>query len=88
MTEQDKNKLAKLNGFEEDRYTDKVKENIKQTQYDKDKEHAITRKLAKAVLDHLVYGVTMPQDIVEEFLKYYDDMESIKAEAKRVTQSN
>lgn len=76
MTEQEKNKLAELNGYSEDRYTDKVKEEVKKEQSLED-EVAILRK-AVAHLYELHEGETP----IEEFAEYNSRVEAIKAEAK------
>ena len=84
MTEQSKNKLAKLCGYSEDRYTDLVKEGVSHSEYDKDRENAILRKTVKALIDKECYGIEIPHDVMSEFLKYYEDIEIIKTEAKKV----
>lgn len=83
MTEFEKNKLAVDCGYSEERYGDKVKENIMQSPYDKDEENAIHRKTLKIVIDKLARGEPLTLDDVSEFLKYDDDIETLKAEAKR-----
>lgn len=82
MTEFEKDKLAMLCGYSEDRYTDKVKEGVKRSEYDKDKEHALHRKMLKAVIDKVAFGKEIPTEILTEYMKYYEDIEGIKAEAK------
>jgi hypothetical protein len=82
MTEQEKNKLARLCGYSNERYTDKVKEGVNHSEYDKDRENAIMRKMMKAIFDKVSYGIDIPYDIMAEFLKYYEDIEIIKSEAK------
>lgn len=82
MTEFEKNKLAKMCDYSDDRYTDKVKEGVKQSEYDKDKEHALHRKMLKAVIDKVAFGKEIPTEILTEYMKYYEDIEVIKAEAK------
>jgi hypothetical protein len=88
LTEKEKNELAIDCGYSEERYTDKVKEVIGVSEYDKDKENAIVRKMLKAFVDKELYGTPIPSEILSEFLKYYDDIEGIKAEAKKVIQSD
>ena len=82
MTEKEKNKLAKLCGYSEERYTDKVKEGVKHSEYDKDKENSLHRKMLKAVIDKVVFGKEIPSEILIEYMKYYEDIEKIKAKAK------
>jgi hypothetical protein len=90
MTEQEKNKLAQLNGYTNERYTDMVKENIK----DKngplgmvvEDEVALARKMLKKVFDLVVklHGKEIADEVIAEFAEYNEKVEKIKAEAKRV----
>lgn len=82
LTEQEKDRYAKRCGYSEERYTDKVKEGVKQSEYDKDKENAIHRKTLKVVIDHIIYGTPISETDIAEFLKYYDDIENIKTMTK------
>ena len=83
MTKKEKNKLAKLCGYSEERYTDNVKEGVKRSEYDKDRENAIGRKAIKALIDKVVFGKDISPEDIAEFMQYYDDIESIKTEAKK-----
>jgi hypothetical protein len=82
LTENEKNELAKDCGYSNERYTDKVKEGVKHSEYDKDEENAIHRKTLKIVIDKLVRGEPLTLGDVSEFLQYYGDIERIKAEVK------
>ena len=81
LTEKEKDKLAELNGFSEERRVDKIKERIEQSEYDEDKEHAIKRKTIKALVDNIVFGKPISEADVAAFLKYHEDIEKIKEEA-------
>lgn len=83
LTEKEKNELAIDCGYSEERYTDKVKEVIGASEYDKDKENSIHRKTFKIIIDKMIMGEPLTYDDVTEFMKYYDDIEKIKAEAKK-----
>lgn len=83
LTENEKNELAVDCGYSEERYTDKVKEGVRQSEYDKDKENSIHRKTFKIIIDKMIMGEPLTYDDVTEFMKYYDDIEKIKAEAKK-----
>lgn len=76
MTKNEKNKLAKLCGLVDERYTDMVKEDVKK-EYRLEDEIAILRKLLASILE-LHKGEI--DDI--EFTKYHTFVEQIKASAK------
>ena len=80
MTENEKNLLAKLCGYSEERRVDKIKERIGDSEYDKDKENSIHRKTFKIIIDKLIKGERLTYEDVSEFMKYNDDIERIKAE--------
>ena len=82
MNDFDKTKLAKLNNFSQERYVDIVKENMVKSEYDKDKENAIVRKMLYAIVDKEIRGTPISEEILSEFLKYYEYVEKIKSEAK------
>ena len=83
LTENEKNGLAIDCGYSKERYTDNVKEGVKHSEYDKDKENSLHRKMLKAVIDKVVFGKEIPSEILTEYMKYYEDIEKIKAEAKK-----
>ena len=83
MTEQEKNKLAVDCGYSEERRIDNIKKSIGDSEYDKDKENSIHRKTFKIIIDKMIMGEPLTYDDVTEFMKYYDDIEKIKAEAKK-----
>lgn len=81
MTEQEKNKLAKLCGFSKERRVDKIKEDIRATIYDSDEQQAILRKMVKFLYDELnriSLNDYSQNPVVREFLEYYKDIENIK----------
>lgn len=82
LTEKEKNELAKLCGYSEERRVDKIKESIGDSEYDKDKENSIHRKTFKVIIDKMIKGESLTETDVAEFLKYYDDIEAIKAKAE------
>lgn len=83
LTEKEKNGLAIACGYSEERYIDKVKEGVKHSEYDKDKENSLHRKMLKAVIDKVVFGKEIPSEILTEYMKYFEDIEKIKAKAKK-----
>lgn len=82
LTEQEKNELAIECGYSEERRVDKIKERIGDSEYDKDKENAIHRKTFKILIYKMISGEPLTEVDVAEFLKYYDDIEAIKTDAK------
>lgn len=82
MTEQEKNKLAKLCGYSEERYTDKVKEGVKEKYPHSEDEIAILRK-AVAYLFELISSLHSGEINNAEFAEYNAIVEQIKSEAKR-----
>lgn len=80
LSEKKKNELAARCGYSEERRIDRIKEDIRQTEYDNDNEHAIKRKTLKAIVDYLVYGKPLRESDVAEFIKYCADIEKIKEE--------
>jgi len=88
LTENEKREMAQDAGWLDDLYSDRVKEGIRRTEYDKDKENSIHRKTLYVVIDKLVKGEPLTLGDVSEFLQYYGDIEAIKAEAKKVIQSD
>ena len=87
LTEKEKNELAIDCGYSEERYTDKVKEGVRQSEYDKDKENSIHRKTFKIIIDKMIKGEPLKLSDVTEFLEYYRDIEGMKAAAKSVLDS-
>jgi hypothetical protein len=83
LTENEKNELAKDCGYSEERRIDNIKKAIGNSEYDKDKENSIHRKTFKIIIDKMIMGEPLTYDDVTEFMKYYDDIEKIKAEAKK-----
>lgn len=82
ITEKEKDRRAKLCGYSEPRRVDKIKKGIQRSVYDRDRESAEKRKAIKAILDHLLFGKPISETDVASFLKYHDDIEAIKAEAR------
>jgi hypothetical protein len=80
MTEQEKKLLADGAGWSEDKRVDDIKLGIRTSEYDKDKENAIHRKTLKIIIDKLIKGERLTYEDVSEFIKYNDDIETIKAE--------
>ena len=83
LTENEKDELARDCGYSEERRVDKIKEGIGESEYDKDKENSIHRKMLKAFMDKIVFGKEIPSEILTEFMKYFEDIESIKVKAKQ-----
>ena len=82
MTENEKKSLAQKAGWSEDKRVDDIKLGIRASEYDKDKENAIHRKTFKIIIDKLIKGERLTYEDVSEFMKYNDDIESIKAEVQ------
>lgn len=80
LTENEKKEMAQDAGWSEDKRVDDIKTRIKKKKYDKDKENAIHRKTLKKIIDKLIKGERLTCEDVSEFMKYNDDIESIKAE--------
>ena len=80
MTEQEKNKLAELCGYSEERYTDKVKEGVKK-EFTLEDEVAILRK-SVAYLFELISKFHLGELNNAEFTEYNAIVEQIKAETK------
>lgn len=83
MTENSKNKLAKLCGYSEERYTDKVKEGVRKKYPYPEDEIAILRK-AVAYLFELISKLHEGEIDNSEFAEYNSFVEQLKAEAKEV----
>ena len=82
ITEKEKNELSKLNECEKDLYSDRVKKGVNRKKYDRFKEHAIHRKIEYALLMKVLHDEPIPEELITEFLQYYNDIEDVKAEAK------
>ena len=80
LTQYEKDSLANECGYSKENRVDKIKERIRDTEYDSDNEHAIKRKTLKAIVDYLVYGKPLRESDVAEFIKYCADIEKIKEE--------
>lgn len=85
LTEWEKDKLAKLCGYSEERYTDKVKEGVKEKFPHPEDEIAILRK-AVAYLFELISKLHSGEINNAEFAEYNAIVEQIKAEAKKEVQ--
>lgn len=83
LTDYEKRKQAEKCGWSEEQRVDDIKTRIKKKKYDKDKENAIHRKTFKIIIDKMVSGEPLTYEDVAEFMKYNDDIESIKAEVDR-----
>ena len=81
ITEKEKDRRAKLCGYSEERYTDKVKEGVKKKYPHPEEEIAILRK-AVAYLFELISKLHEGEIDNAEFAKYNAIVEQIKAEAK------
>ena len=81
FTENDKDRLAELNGVTAERRADKIKERVKK-QYRVEDELAITRKMLKRVFDLVVelHGEEISDKVIAEFKQYFADVERIKEE--------
>ena len=81
MTEQEKNKLAELNGYSKERRTDKIRERVKK-KYRLEDEVAILRKMNKRLFDLVIeiHGKEIADEVITEFNQYYEDVETIKEE--------
>lgn len=84
MTEKEKDLLAKLCGYADERYTDKVKEGIHEN-FDNDKEHSKYRKTLKRIIEIIQdLGVDITDDeVIADFLKCDEKVEQIKANTKK-----
>ena len=83
LTELEKDEMAKDCGYSEERRVDNIKIAIGHSEYDKDKENSIHRKTFKILIDKMIKGEPLTYEDVAEFMKYYDDIENIKAEVKK-----
>lgn len=84
MTEKEKDLLAKLCGYSNERYTDKVKESVREN-FDNDKEHSKYRKTLKRIIEIVqTLGVDITDDeVIADFLKCDEKVEQIKADTKK-----
>ena len=84
MTEKEKDLLAKLCGYSNERYTDKVKEGVWDN-FDNDKEHSIYRKTLKRIIEIIQdLGVDITDDeVIADFLKCDEKVEQIKSDTKK-----
>lgn len=84
MTEKEKDLLAKLCGYSNERYTDKVKEGVREN-FDNDKEHSKYRKTLKRIIEIVqTLGVDITDDeVIADFLKCDEKVEQIKADTKK-----
>lgn len=82
LTEREKDKLAILCGWTEERRVDKIKEGVKK-EYRLEDELAITRKMLKRVFDLVVelHGREIADEVIAEFNQYFEYVEKIKEEA-------
>ena len=80
MTENQKNELAEACGWAEDRRVDRIKERIAKSPYDKEEENALKRKAIMAILNNIVDGTPIPEKVLVQFTKYFNDIEAIKEE--------
>lgn len=81
ITENEKNELAKLNEYSEERYTDIVKEKVKEVHPHPEDEIAILRK-SVAYLFELISKLHQGEIDNTEFAEYNAKVEQIKAKAK------
>lgn len=82
LTENEKKQMAQDAGWAEDKRVDDIKLGIRATKYDSDEQQAILRKMMKFLYDELnriSLNDYSNNPVVKEFLKYYNDIESIKA---------
>ena len=84
MTERDKELIDKLNGTEDIRRGDKIRDGIKRKGYRLEDEIAILRKMLKCAFDLIVvlHGEEISDKVIAEFKQYYADVEKIKEEIK------
>ena len=84
MTEKEKDLLAKLCGYSNERYTDKVKEGVREN-FDNDKEHSKYRKTLKRIIEIIQdLGVDITDDeVIADFLKCDEKVEQIKSDTKK-----
>ena len=88
LSEKKKNEMAARCGYSEERCTDRIKEGIRQTEYDNDNEHAVKRKAIAELLDILetvyyeVFGRQLNRERFREFLNYNEEIEEIKTTVK------
>ena len=82
LTEDEKRELAQDADWLDDLYSDNVKKGVNRKKYDRFKEHAIHRKIEYALLMKVLHDEPIPEELITEFLQYYNDIEDVKAEAK------
>ena len=84
ISEKDKDKLAKLNGLTKERRVDKIRQGVKK-KYRLEDEIAFLRKMNKRLLDLVIelHGKDISDDVISEFRKYFDDVETIKEEVDK-----
>ena len=82
LTENEKKQMAQDAGWADDKRVDDIILGIRASEYDKDRENAIHRKTLKIIIDKMVSGEPLTYEDVAEFIKYNNDIETIKAEAK------
>lgn len=81
ITENDKNKLANINGFSKERRVDRIRKGVGRI-YRIEDEIAISRKMLKRVFDLVVelHGKEIADEVIAEFKKYFEDVEKVKEE--------
>jgi hypothetical protein len=92
ITEERKDRAAKINGFEKERYEDRVRASVREEMFPED-ELAIHRKAIvelASMIDELIdiIAILHPEEITKldlsEFMKYNAHIESIKENIKNV----
>lgn len=82
LTENEKRELAQDADWLDDLYSDNVKKGVNLNKYDRFKEHSLHRKIEYALLMKVLHDEPIPEELITEFLQYYNDIEDVKAEAK------
>lgn len=82
LTDNEKREMAQDAGWTDDLYSDKVKKEINRKKYDRFKEHSLHRKIEYALLMKVLHDEPIPEELITEFLQYYNDIEDVKAETK------
>lgn len=83
MTKREKNKLARLCGYSEERYTDLVREGVKK-EFTLEDEVAILRKFCNRLLVCIteIHGSKIVDEITKEFKEYNEKIEAIKNKSR------
>ena len=91
MDNYDKRQLDLINGHAEDHRTDGIKNRLRDSEYDKNKEHAVMRKSFKEAIEFFeilyyeVFGKKLPEKAFAKFKAYFEAVETMITDATNET---